>query len=254
MPIHDWMRVYSGLFHHFHQSWTVSICNALNSSLLPDGITALVEQRSGSVEADVLTLDRGENVRSQNPMQGRGLATKDPPETQFISRSTKEAYAERANRIVIQQRLGPTIAVIEIVSPGNKDSKRAFKEFVEKSQDFIAKGIHLLVVDLFPPTKRDPHGIHRAIWDDFQDDDAAFEFPANKDRILASYKAGRSEKVAYVQPVTIGDTIPDMPLFLAEAFHVMVPLEATYQATWTLLPGSVREIVETGKMPVQDDE
>jgi hypothetical protein len=35
MPIHDWTRVDAGLFHDFHQSWTVALCNALNSGVLP---------------------------------------------------------------------------------------------------------------------------------------------------------------------------------------------------------------------------
>jgi hypothetical protein len=39
---------------------------------------------------------------------------------------------------------------------------RAFQEFLDKSIDFIREGVHLLIIDLFPPTKRDPHGVHRA--------------------------------------------------------------------------------------------
>ena len=31
MPIHDWSRVDANLFHHFHQAWTMTICNKLNS-------------------------------------------------------------------------------------------------------------------------------------------------------------------------------------------------------------------------------
>ena len=47
MPIHDWSRVYSGLFHDFHQSWSIYIRNALNAGLLPEGITALIERKRG---------------------------------------------------------------------------------------------------------------------------------------------------------------------------------------------------------------
>ena len=35
MPIHDWTRVDAGLFHDFHQSWTVALRNALNEGILP---------------------------------------------------------------------------------------------------------------------------------------------------------------------------------------------------------------------------
>src|SRR3712207_8995903 len=30
MPVHDWTIAPSGYFHHFHQQWAVSVCNALN--------------------------------------------------------------------------------------------------------------------------------------------------------------------------------------------------------------------------------
>jgi hypothetical protein len=28
MPVHDWTRVDAGLFHAFHQSWSVYLCDA----------------------------------------------------------------------------------------------------------------------------------------------------------------------------------------------------------------------------------
>ena len=42
MPIHDWTRVDAGLFHAFHQSWSVRIQDALNAGVLPKGYYALV--------------------------------------------------------------------------------------------------------------------------------------------------------------------------------------------------------------------
>ena len=62
------------------------------------------------------------------------------------------------------------VAIIEIVSPGNKHSKDALRKFVSKAVEFLDQGVHLLIVDLFPPTKRDPNGIHRAIWDEISED------------------------------------------------------------------------------------
>ena len=44
MPIHNWTRVDPGIFHHFHQAWTVEICTALNNGALPPDFFALIEQ------------------------------------------------------------------------------------------------------------------------------------------------------------------------------------------------------------------
>ena len=54
--------------------------------------------------------------------------------------------------------------------------------------EFLRHGIHLLVIDLFPPTPRDPYGIHKAIWDEFEEQ--PFELPADKPLVLAAYVAG----------------------------------------------------------------
>ena len=63
-------------------------------------------------------------------------------------------YARMANRILIRHPLGHVVAVVEIVSPGNKDSRHSLRSFVEKAVTILRGGVHLLIIDLFPP--RDP--------------------------------------------------------------------------------------------------
>ena len=250
MPIHDWTRVPSGLFHDFHQSWSIRIKDALNSGGLPKGLSALVEQRYGGREADVLAV---ENWRRppQRPGEGGGGAvlTMEPPTATFVTRTTKQVIAGRANRIVVRHHLGRIVAVIEIVSPGNKDSRGALRDFVEKAIELFRKGVHLLVVDLFPPTPRNPLGMHKVLWDEITDE--PFAFPEGKDRILASYESS-GERVAYVEPLAVGDVLPEMPLFLARGMHIKVPLESTYNATWAAAPEEMRTAVETGVLPDPD--
>ena len=132
MPVHDWARVYAGLFHDFHQTWSIYLKNALNGGMLPKGLTALVEQKAGPKEPDVLTVDSFAQPRRAEDSQG-GVLTAAPPATRIVRKSSKEFYSDLANRIVVKHKLGRTVAVIEIVSPGNKASKRAFKEFLDKS-------------------------------------------------------------------------------------------------------------------------
>lgn len=247
MPIHDWTRVPSGLFHHFHQSWSIRLTDALNRGLLPPGLAALVEQRAGTKEPDVLAIETWNGLSNRTgglneDLEG-GVVTKERPTTTIMYRSSEEIYAARANRITIRHHLGEIVAIIEIVSPGNKDKRSAVSDFVEKVVDFIRSGVHVLIVDLFPPTPRDPNGLHKLIWDEISDEE--FEFPAGQDRLLASYQAGR-EKTAYLEPLAIGETMPDMPLFLTPDLHIKVPLEETYRATWESLPKELRNAVVTG--------
>jgi hypothetical protein len=56
----------------------------------------------------------------------------------------EDTYARRANTIRIRHWHGQVVAVIEIVSPGNKNTPHALKAFVRKASDLIWQGIHLL--------------------------------------------------------------------------------------------------------------
>ena len=125
------------------------------------------------------------------------------------------------------------------------------RDFVDKSIDFMRRGVHLLLIDLFPPSPRNPFGTHKVIWDEILDE--PFQFPAGKDRILASYEMD-AERVAYVEPIAVGDRLPAMPLFLIQGMHVRVPLEPTYMSTWQASPEEMRIAVETGLMPKPEED
>ena len=56
MPVHDWTRVSSGIFHHFHLEWIGDLSRQLNRGLLPPDYYALAEQIAGGLGPDVLTL------------------------------------------------------------------------------------------------------------------------------------------------------------------------------------------------------
>jgi len=245
MPIHDWTRVPAGIFHDFHQTWSIHIKSALNAGLLPKGWSALVQQRAGSREGDVIAIEAW-NVAPIAPDSEGGALTIERPTTTIVRRTSKEIFADRANRIVIRHHLGRVVAVIEIISPGNKDSRSSLRAFVDKAATLMRQGIHLLIIDLFPPTARDPSGIHQLVWDEVIEEE--FHFPAGKDRLLISYEVGR-ESVAYVEPIAVGDSLPDMPLFLAAGSHVRVPLDKTYVSTREATPTDMRLAVETGLLP-----
>jgi hypothetical protein len=243
MPVHDWTRVDAGLFHAFHQRWISALCDALNMGVLPKDYFALPEQRIRGPIPDVLTLELSPQTQEPPEDSGGPAVAIAPPRARVTRRIELKLYARKANRITVRHRHGKVIAVIEIVSPGNKETTAQFRAFVQKSADLIEQGVHLLVVDLFPPSRRDPFGIHKAIWDEFEEVD--FELPTDKPLVLASYDAGEEEQAAYVETVGVGDVLPDMPIFLRPQFYVPVPLEATYQATWNVFPAALKGLLET---------
>ena len=246
MPMHDWTRVNAGIYHAFHDEWNLAIKRSLNSGLLPNDYYALTEKPVGPNVPDVIALQKPVGMNGTLPDTGPGggvLLAEAPPRVRFRSEVIdSDVYARRAKHVTIRHTSEHEIvAVIEIVSPGNKDGEYKFRSFVEKAAAMIWQGIHLLVIDPFPPTPRDPQGIHKAIWGQFAGD-PGFELPSDSPLTLASYQAGEIPK-AFIEPTAVGTALIDMPVFLTQELYVPLPLEATYQAAWEAVPAYWRNVV-----------
>ncbi|MFL5242875.1 MAG: DUF4058 family protein [Gemmataceae bacterium] len=247
MPVHDWTRVGAGVFHHFHLGWIDEIQRALNGGLLPREFYALAEQFVGPFGPDVLTLQFNDSSSDAASADGineiTSVALESPPKVRFTATTEMEYYVMKQNSIVIRHASGDrVVALLEIASPGNKSSRHALRTFVEKAAATLFKGYHLLIVDLHPPGPRDPQGIHGAIWEEIAD--ASYRAPQDKPLTLAAYSAD-VVKTAFVEPIAVGDVLPDMPLFLKPEGCVHVPLEATYNAAWRGVPRRWQRVLET---------
>jgi Protein of unknown function (DUF4058) len=236
MPIHDWKRMQAGDFHHFHQRWISAISDNLNAGGLPPGFMAMSEQVTGRPIPDVVTLQA-----RKSPKSSGGIAVAPAPSARLIQKFDRINYAQRKDRVIIRHGRGRVVAIIELVSPGNKESRHAIRSFLEKTADILTQGIHLVVVDLFPPTPRDPQGIHQAILEEFGE--MPFEFLPDKPLTVASYIGG-DLPTAYVEQVGLGDELPSIPLFLTEHDYVPCPLEVSYMEAWKNFPAMLKELME----------
>ena len=112
---------------------------------------------------------------------------------------------------------------------------------VDKAAALLDKGVHLLILDLLPPGRRDPQGIHGAIWEEITD--RAYTLPAGKPLTLAAYETDLAVR-AYVEHAAVGDVLAEMPLFLEPDACVSAPLEATYQSAFAAVPRRWRGVLE----------
>ena len=175
------------------------------------------------------------------PAGGVALATAPPP-VRFTAVTDSERYAQKRSRIAIRHVSDDqVVALIELVSPGNKASRHAIRSFVEKAAEFLAAGVHLLLlVDLFPPGPRDPEGVHGVVWSEIADDN--FRLPDDKPLTLAAYSAGTETK-AFIEPLAVGEVLRDMPLFLEPELYVLVPLEESYETAFDGVPRRWRDVL-----------
>lgn len=161
-----------GIFHAFHHDWITEIARALNGGILPADYYALPEQQAAGFGPDVLALQSPLSKEPEIGDESVATVTKARPKTRFTAElSDSEFYRRKKSAIAIRHVSGDRfVSLIEIVSPGNKSSRSALNSMVTKACEFLEQRIHLLIVDPFPPTRRDPNGIHAAIWDEVQDE------------------------------------------------------------------------------------
>ncbi|MEX0818829.1 MAG: DUF4058 family protein [Pirellulaceae bacterium] len=250
MPLHDWTRVEAGIFHAFHTTWISEIQNNLNRGLLPEGFYALAEQHAGRFIADILTLHARPDLYEPAPpippalLETGGTAVAEaPPKVRSVEEiDTDEQQLQRTLSIrhISTHRV---VALLEIVSPANKDRPENVEAFAVKTITALQQGVHVLVVDLFPPGPYDPNGIHGEIRRRLAPLDDPFVLPPEEPQTLVSYVAGTSKRI-YLNQMAVGDAIPEMPLFLSRERYINAPLEATYNAAYEGMPAFWRDVLE----------
>ena len=247
MPMHDWTSVEAGIFHDFHTVWIGETRTLLNQGLLPAGYYALAEQHAGEMIADILTLQPLPDLQPGNssfvPRESGGVAVIDaPPRVRMRQTITHDLRRTLAIRHVSGHRL---VALLEIISPSNKDRLRHVEEFAGKVCDALNAGVHVLLVDPFRPGPHDPQGMHGVLCDLLDGGSAKpLAAPPAEPLIFSSYAADRAQTDAYLETLAIGGTLPEMPLFLSPDRYVNVPLEQTYLSAWRGMPAFWREVLE----------
>src|SRR5262245_36901740 len=136
-PRHPWES--------FHAVWATAILESLNQ-LLPSRYFAAVHVHLGRhVETDVAEFDAGPSPEDAgNGAAGGGvaLATYAPPAATMVLAAT---FPDDIEVQVIDTRDGAVVvAVVELVSPGNKDRPEARHAFAAKCAAYLQRGIGLV--------------------------------------------------------------------------------------------------------------
>lgn len=243
MPVHDWTRVSDGTFHDFHYSWVLEIKRALKRGLLPKGYYVMAEQLGGDLCApDVITLQESrQQPESESPLSGTATLTESPPVVHSRTTIARDAYARVQRTLVIRHTSDDRIvAMIEVLSPGNKSSRHAMRSFLDKAVAALDSGVHLLLVDVHPPGPRDPHGIHGAVLNEIGPEE--YELGGERPLTVVAYIGGVVVE-AFAAHFAVGEPLPPMPLFLTRENYVHVPLEAAYMAAWEDVPPQYQDVL-----------
>lgn len=237
--VHDWSKLFDGAFHDFHTSWIGTIRTSLNNGLLPPGYYAAAEQVVGGPSPDVVTLDAwqpdsdDEGTFPDSFTGGVALADS-PPSVQYRIQLERDAFVTKANRIAIRHLTNDRlVAVIEIVSAGNKSSVSALESLSRKVHTLMAEHVHLLLIDLIRCGKNCEDGLPTYL--SFSNVDATPNITEDKPFTLTAVRSGETYE-AFVETIGVGDALTDMPLFLNDSQYIPLPLEPTYESAWQGVP------------------
>jgi hypothetical protein len=212
---------------------------------MPEDFYAMSEQVAEGPKPDVIALEaRSSDNATTGILDDRAIAVLEhPPRVKYTEEQEREKYSESADRVAIYHANGVRIiAYIEIVSPGNKHSPMEVDKFIEKCNDALEHGIHLLVIDILPPGKHDPKGIHAALWHFRYSESRGVT--ADEPLALCAYRVDDVPR-AYFQPLAVGQPLPDMPVFLTPRHYIInVPLEQTYIEAYAGVPQRWRRVIE----------
>jgi hypothetical protein len=214
----------------FHHSWATFIAQQLNQEALPPDYFAESEISLGpELEIDVATLE-------QTPAKGgnKGAATAIwAPERPRIVAKVNFSRLDSIEIRVYQDLGGAELrGAIELVSPANKDRPGSRRTFAAKCAGYLNHGIGLVVIDVV--TARAAN-LHRELFEtlEVKSRRAAWHSPTGLYAI--SYRAVNSRKNARVEawpePLELGGSLPEMPLWLSLDLCVPVRLEDSYLAT-----------------------
>lgn len=243
MSVHDGTQVDAGIFHHFHNIWVTEISNTLNGGLLPSGFYALTEQYAGMYVADLLTLQPPPQVAPPaSRTDGGVVAVAEAPPKVRRTLTASDVSRTRRRTVAIRHVSGHRlVALVEIVSSANKDRPAHVEQFAKKAEEAVLHGIHLLLVDLFPPGRHDALGMAGVVWERL--DQEPYELPVGEPLTLASFVADRLP-VLYLEHLAVGAALPTMPLFLVPDLYVNLQLEPTYQAAYRGVPAVWRDVLQ----------
>ena len=212
----------------FHHRWANTIADHLDQTL-PSRFFARVEVHLGSDVATDVTEEELLTPPGANGAGGLAIQTYTPPAaTVLIPATFPDEAAVEVRSTDPGARL---LAVVELVSPGNKKSPDARRAFVTKAAAYLQYGIGVVIVD--PVTERLAN-LHNELARSLAQAES-FAMAGDPPIYAAGYRPTRTGAVpeieAWLYPLAIGAPLPVVPLYLRDHGCIPLDLEATYTET-----------------------
>jgi hypothetical protein len=218
-----------------HGQWPGEIVRTL-FDLLPVGFVAEPQVRHGApFEVDVSMIEDDDRLSQVEEGDG-GVATLTVTAQPLTITADFSEIDEYEILVYDTERERTLVAAIEIVSPANKDRPQSREQFIGKVASLLRQDVCVSIVDIV--TKHQVN-LYAELLTQLSQHDARLGEPPTS--IYAVTLRGRKPKKRrpvldlWCFPLTLGQPLPTIPLFLAPELAIEVPLEPSYQETCRLL-------------------
>ena len=219
-PTHRWES--------FHARWAVAIADALNDTLPPRYFAETQVHLGARAEADVVEFEHGGtgNGVANGSVGGVATATFAPPQPvlTFPGPTEDDVTVEVRDR----DRDSRVAAVVELISPRNKDRDEARRAFAAKVVAYLRLGAGLVVLDVVTSRGGNAHNDLVSVLN--LPDEFRLTNPTGLSAIAyqPASEADQRPVGVWFEPLTIGAALPGMPLWVRGFGFVPLDLEATY--------------------------
>jgi hypothetical protein len=203
-------------------------------TILPPGFRAAPNVHLGSAfEVDVTTY---ESAAAPDAEEG-GAATLTALSPTLTVEADLSEQDEYEVRIYDSEHGRILVAAIEIVSPSNKDRPATREVFVSKVATLLQQGICVSIVDLVSVRQANLYSELLTLLG--HSDPSLGETPPYLYAVTLRARKRPRHRLslldAWFHPMAIGQSLPTLPIWLAPALRVMLPLEASYEETCRIL-------------------
>ncbi len=218
MPLHDWTD--RDNFDGLHHLWISEVVSDLRYSLPPPYRVVLGTSPLLALGGSLRTPDVGVTNGHHSEPPSAGGAVREPDTEVTVATLEEDLTAQVV-------RYGRLVAVIEFISPRNKDRPDARDQYSTTYLSYLHHGVHLLLVDVH----------RRPIGFSFPQRIAAelgAELPAPPAPCAVAYRVGEPMPeggrllAVWSDPLTVGRPLPTVSLPLTVHLAVPIDLEATY--------------------------
>lgn len=220
-----------------HATWPVAIVASLRRKL-PRRYRALPRIHSGaSAEIDVAAFE-SESERALATSAGNGnggvaTAVWAPPRPTFtlaIKLPGQDIYEVRVYDEKHHSRL---VAAVEIVSPANKDRPEHRQIFVAKCAALLRERVSVIIIDLVTTRTQN---LYRELLELIGQRDPGLS-PEPLYACASRLRQPANEWLldTWAHPLTVGQPLPTLPLWLAEDLAVPLELEESYEQSCEIL-------------------